>query len=338
VTGFNCGNPYQWPANALPTNYGELHKNQSSSTPYSIVEFQGGSFDPWGGYGFGACTALLGPEFERVFYKNNVGFGLTIYNQYMIFGGTNWGNLGHPLGYTSYDYGAIIAEDRTVAREKYSQAKLLANFLFASPAYLTAQPQSNANAVGAFTGNQDLFVTALTGNSTKFFVVRHTEYESFATTSYSITLPTSRGNITVPQTGGSLSLHGRDSKIFVTDYDLGGINLLYSTAEIFTWHRYGSKRVLVVYSGPEETNEFAFAATSYASASVTEGDQSTIRISKNGGYAIVNFDTSSGRRVVKSGDLFIYILGEYPIARIIHGKSLTQRRSPICIQSLGHQQ
>jgi hypothetical protein len=84
----------------------------------------------------------------------------------MIFGGTNWGNLGHPLGYTSYDYGAIIAEDRTVAREKYSQAKLLANLLFASPAYLTAQPQSNANAVGAFTGNEDLFITALIGNST----------------------------------------------------------------------------------------------------------------------------------------------------------------------------
>lgn len=24
-----------------------------------------------------------------------------------IFGGTNWGNLGHPNGYTSYDYGAV---------------------------------------------------------------------------------------------------------------------------------------------------------------------------------------------------------------------------------------
>jgi hypothetical protein len=228
----------------------------------------------------------------------------------MIFGGTNWGNLGHPLGYTSYDYGAIIAEDRTMAREKYSQAKLLANFLFASPAYLTAQPQSNANAVGAFTGNGDLFVTALIGNSTKFFVVRHTAYESFATTSYSITLPTSRGDITVPQTGGSLSLHGRDSKIFVTDYDLGGVNMLYSTAEIFTWQKYDNKLVLVVYSGPGETNEFAFAVNSYARANVIEGDQSTIRVSKRDGYAIVNFDTRSGRRVVKSGGLFIYILGK----------------------------
>jgi hypothetical protein len=272
-----------------------------------------------------------------VFYKNNVGFGLTVYNQYMIYGGTNWGNLGHPLGYTSYDYGAIIAEDRTVAREKYSQAKLLANFLFASPAYLTAQAQSNANAVGAFTGNNDLFVTALIGNSAKFFVVRHSAYESFATTSYSITLPTSRGNITIPQAGGSLSLHGRDSKIYVTDYDLGGINLLYSTAEIFTWQKYGNKRVLVVYSGPEETNEFAFAANSYASTSVIEGDANAIRITRRNGYAIVNFDTTSGRRVVKSEDLFIYILGEVLIMRTTNRKALTTCRSPICVQLLGHQ-
>jgi hypothetical protein len=25
----------------------------------------------------------------------------------MIYGGTNWGNIGQPSGYTSYDYGAV---------------------------------------------------------------------------------------------------------------------------------------------------------------------------------------------------------------------------------------
>jgi Glycosyl hydrolases family 35 len=45
----------------------------------------------------------------------------------MIFGGSNWGNLGHPGGYTSYDYGAVIAEDLSVSREIYSEAKLIVN-------------------------------------------------------------------------------------------------------------------------------------------------------------------------------------------------------------------
>jgi hypothetical protein len=44
--GFDCANPTRWPDNNLPTNWQELHQKQSPSTPYSIVEFQSGSFDP----------------------------------------------------------------------------------------------------------------------------------------------------------------------------------------------------------------------------------------------------------------------------------------------------
>ena len=63
-----------------------------------------------------------------MFYKNNFAAGATILNLYMvrgyprrgssptanmdqIFGGTNWGNLGHPGGYTSYDYGAVSVSE-----------------------------------------------------------------------------------------------------------------------------------------------------------------------------------------------------------------------------------
>lgn len=44
----------------------------------------------------------MGAEFNRVFYKQLYSFGVTILNLYMTYGGTNWGNLGHPGGYTSY--------------------------------------------------------------------------------------------------------------------------------------------------------------------------------------------------------------------------------------------
>lgn len=144
------------------------------------------------------------------------------------------GNLGHPGGYTSYDYGAVITEERTVEREKYSEAKLIANFFQSSPAYLTAVAQNNSNANGSYTDNGAIATTALFGNETNFFVIRHAAYNTYDTTDYHITLPTSKGNLTIPQLGGSLSLHGRDSKVFVTDYDVGGVSMLYSTAEVFT--------------------------------------------------------------------------------------------------------
>jgi len=86
---------------------------------------------------------------------------------------TNWGNLGHPGGYTSYDYAAAIAEDRTILQEKYSEVKLQANFLRASPAYLTAVPDHTAN--GSHVNTAAISTTRLAGNLTSFYVVRHAE-------------------------------------------------------------------------------------------------------------------------------------------------------------------
>ena len=82
--GFDCANPYTWPDNAIPTFYHALHLQQSPSTPYTISEFQGGSFDPWGGSSFTKCAELLNQEFERVFYKNNYAVGVTIFSVYMV--------------------------------------------------------------------------------------------------------------------------------------------------------------------------------------------------------------------------------------------------------------
>ncbi|KAK8058841.1 hypothetical protein PG994_009289 [Apiospora phragmitis] len=169
--GFDGVNPTVWPADGLPTDWRALHLQQSPSTPYSINEFQAGSFDPWGGWGFEKCSQLVNHEFERVFYKNTFAAGVSILNLYMIFGGTNWGNLGHPGGYTSYDYGSVIREDRTIAREKYSELKLEANFMMVSPAYLTATPAINAT--HAYSDNAEMIITPLLGK-------RQNEFNEFA--------------------------------------------------------------------------------------------------------------------------------------------------------------
>lgn len=77
-----CANPYVW--GAVPTNFHATHLIDSPSTFYSLNEYQGGSFDPWGGLGFDQCAILLNMEFERVFYKNNFASGVTLLNLYMI--------------------------------------------------------------------------------------------------------------------------------------------------------------------------------------------------------------------------------------------------------------
>jgi len=258
--GLNCSQPTVWPAGYLPTNLRIQHLRQSPLTPHTIPEFQGGSYDPWGGPGFDRCEELLNHEQIRVFFKNNYAAGVSILSTYMIFGGSNWGNLGNPGGYTSYDYAAAIAEDRSVSGEKYSELKLEANFLKVSPGYLVTTPNI-CNFTGVYSLSQEVTVTGLIGEGSvgSFYVVRHVEYQFTGSTTYTLLLSTSAGLfLEIPQLGGSLTLSRRDSKIHVTDYPVGSVgSLLYSTAEIFTWQEFDDRTVLVVYSGAGETHELA---------------------------------------------------------------------------------
>ena len=56
--------------------------------------------------------------------KPNIAVGATAQSFYMTYGGTNWGWLGMPENYTSYDYGAAIRESRQLD-PKYYEDKLI---------------------------------------------------------------------------------------------------------------------------------------------------------------------------------------------------------------------
>ncbi|KAH6896513.1 glycoside hydrolase superfamily [Thelonectria olida] len=301
--GFDCENPYDWPEDGLPTTWHAEHLKTSPTTPYSIIEFQGGAFDPPGGWGFEKCSVLTNHEFARVFYKNNLAAGVTIFNIYMTFGGTNWGNLGHCDGYTSYDYGAAIKEDRTIVREKYSEIKLQGQFLRVSPGYPISTPGNLSTT--KYSNNEAIAVTPLTNEEDGvFFVVRHADHTNTASTAYKLKLPTTAGTLTVPRLGGSLSLNGRDSKIHLADYPVGDFELLYSTAEVYTWKKFTDKTVLVLYGGPDELHEVAIKKAS--KLQILEGDG--VEFKKKSSVGVFQWKTSAKRRVVQTGSLVIYLL------------------------------
>jgi beta-galactosidase len=207
-------------------------------------------------------------------------------------------------GYTSYDYGASITEDRLIWREKYSEMKLQANLFKVSPAYLTATPGSVAN--GSYASTNAIAVTPLFGNDTRtnFYVVRHADFTSLNDTTYKLNVPTTIGNITIPQLGGSLALYGRDAKIHVTDYDIGGINLIYSSGEIFTWTKSFSGLVAVLYGGAGETHELA-VPDSLAKPSFPQG--SSVKVAQRGGAWVIQWQVTPERQVVRIGDLSLYL-------------------------------
>ena len=153
-------------------------------------------------------------------------------------------------------------------------------------------------------------MTPLLGSnsSSSFFVIRHLDYTSQVPVQYKLTVPTSAGNLTIPQLGGDLTLSGRDSKIHVTDYDVAGTNILYSTAEVFTWKKINNEKVVVLYGGLGEHHEFAVSGE--PSSSVVEGSSSGISSKKVGNALVVAWDVSSTRRIVQVGNLKFFLLGE----------------------------
>ncbi|KAK3935204.1 glycoside hydrolase family 35 protein [Diplogelasinospora grovesii] len=305
---YDCAHPDVWPTYRFPTDWQKTHEQWSPNTPFFVAEFQGGSATGFGTSGQDGCAALVNMEAVRVLWKNNYGFGMKMFNVYMTYGGTNWGNLGYMGGDTSYDYGAAIKENRHVWREKYSEEKLQANFFKVSPAFLTAVAGNAANGSTLVGGNKDIAITPVLGteDKTNFYIVRHADFTSLNNTQYKLQLPTSKGNLTIPQLDGKLTLFGRDSKIHVTDYDVGGIHMIYSTAEIFTWQRdRAGKRTLVLYGGEGEPHEFAFDIPSNTSVQ----HRSTVKSQQLSSLLVVQWSVTRSRQIVKVGtDLEVLLL------------------------------
>lgn len=188
-----------------------------------------------------------------------------------------------------------------------------------SPSYLAANPVINFT-IGEYSSSTNVAITPLLANATlgdsktNYFVIRNANYSSKDSESYKLVLPSSAGKLAIPQLGqGSLTLHGRDSKIHVTDYKVAGINILYSTAEIFTWKKFSERTVLLVYGGPNELHEIAVNTTRTVDhPKSVEGQGVKIQVLKgsNNKAWVIQYVATPQRKVVQIGNFYIYLLGE----------------------------
>ncbi|KAF8060198.1 glycoside hydrolase family 35 protein [Lyophyllum atratum] len=231
------------------------HFNQVSPTqPSFIPEFQGGSYNPWGGPQ-GGCPANLGPEFVNVFYRHLAAERITMASLYMLYGGTNWGGLATNLVGTSYDYSAPIQESRQIS-DKYYETKLLGFF------FRAAQDLTMTDRIGfstSYTTVPTVGATELRNPETQagFYITRHNISASQETTDFKVNVATSIGNITIPQFAAPVRLSGRQSKIVVTDFRFGENSLVYSTAEVLSHSIIDGKSVLALWLPAGESGEFA---------------------------------------------------------------------------------
>lgn len=94
------------------------------------------------------------------------------------------------------------------------------------------------------------------------------------------------------------------------DYPVGDQSLLYSTAEVFTWKKIGSKSVVILYGGINELHEFAVnqPSATKGSKSSLRVDGATVKTYQQGVSVVVQWQPSSKRQFVQVGDLAIYLI------------------------------
>ncbi len=252
--GFNCADPQNWnnqPAVDDPESFESNSRAADPTDPVFIAEYQGGSFDPWGGPGYAKCYQLTGPDFVNVFYKTAIAQGATLFNAYMGYGGTSWGWLPFPGVYSSYDYGAAIDEARQLTG-KYDEFKRLNDMLEAVAPLRMTQPMNvtGSNPAVDYRGR----LNPTTG--TQFFILRHTPIDSTNDDTTTITINSTDGSYVVPrQPGTGIRINGRDSKVLIAHYDMGGQHLVYSTSELMTHAAIGARDVALFYGRAGEDGE-----------------------------------------------------------------------------------
>ncbi|MFF1925595.1 beta-galactosidase [Streptomyces sp. NPDC058221] len=246
-------------------------RGHSPTTPVFIAEGQGGAFTAWGrDFQTDECAEFTDEAFTRQFAVNNVANGVTMFNSYMEYGGTNWGWTGDPgSGFTSYDYGAAISENRAITSKLAVQKEFgyLQNAVKPiASAEAAAAPPVTVTGGGPVKAQQristeDAGGTSVSGNGMRLITLRHPD--SNDTTTSRVTFPLDPADPDalpedavyprVPQKPGTaVTVDGRDATTLVADYAFGAHRLVYSTSQVLT--RLNAGRDLLVLDGAKGTD------------------------------------------------------------------------------------
>ncbi|HEX8917171.1 MAG TPA: beta-galactosidase, partial [Chloroflexota bacterium] len=255
--GFQCC--HQWwdeHFHGVDTWETTLRSQLHITTPMFVAELQGGAYDPWGGKGYKAIATTLGPDWLSALDESALAQGTSVLNTYMFAGGTTWGYMGEPGVYTSYDYGAPIAESGAL-RPAYYAAHRIALYLQSFGEALAgadAAPQvvTATNPVVTVHSRVDA------SSGTAFTFLRHGDAGDPVQTKLQINVAGHQW--LVPQRQGSfITVPGHGTSLLLENRDVGPLHLNYTTSQVLTDATTAEGHFLVLYGPQDSSGETDFA-------------------------------------------------------------------------------
>jgi hypothetical protein len=230
----------------------KLRKEEPSS-PLAITELQGGWFSQFGGK-LSVDQDGVNAEQLDTLTKTVLEQGVTSFNYYMGYGGTNFDWAAKTLT-TTYDYAAPIAEPGGLW-DKYYAARGLCQFL-----RLHGDVLARAQVLegGAESTNPNISVTErVNGQSAVVFVRENANAEQRYKMSFVDPNSPTKRRISVPREG-ELVIGPREMKMLAVQVPIPGSQLRYSTAEVLAHGLNLDRHFLILYDQPGRVAEIALA-------------------------------------------------------------------------------
>lgn len=120
-------------------NVEDIFRCAKEDSPPFIAEMQSGWFDKWDGSGYRHIRETLGDEHINIMTKTALSQGITLFNHYMVAGGTNWDDLACDEVYTSYEFTAPL-DEFGVPQSNFNKAKEI-NYLLDSFDFTKTEPK-----------------------------------------------------------------------------------------------------------------------------------------------------------------------------------------------------
>jgi hypothetical protein len=225
---------------------------EQPDAPMGVTELQGGWFSEFGGK-LSVDQSGVGAAQLNMLSKTVIEQGVTYFNYYMGFGGTNFDWAAQNLT-TSYDYAAPLREPGGLW-DKYYAARGIGGSLGVFGRVI-ARAEAVPDATKS-TNPQVSVTLRASGKSGAVFIRENANADQRYQASFRDPNSPTQRMITVPREG-ELELAAREMKMLPVQIHIGDTVLRYSTAEVLAYDE-GRRPYLVLYDEPGRLVEFGLA-------------------------------------------------------------------------------
>jgi hypothetical protein len=232
----------------------EKLRREEPDSPLGVTELQGGWFSQFGGKLSEDQEGVDGAQLNAL-TKTVLELGVTYFNYYMGYGGTNFDWAAKTLT-TSYDYAAPVREPGGLW-EKYYRARGIGVFLSMFGNVLT---RAHLLEGAGHSTNPDVSVAErVNGQSAVLFVRAGMDARQHFQMTFRDPASPSQRVITVPREG-ELVIGARGMKMLPVQVPISGGQLRYTTAEVLAHGVNLDRHFLLIYDDPGRAVEIALAA------------------------------------------------------------------------------